>query len=172
MLDAGILNADERLELLDGEVLTKTTQSRGHVRAVRSIADRLALACGAAWHVEAQSPIALADDSEPEPDVAVVRGAMEDYEDHPEPEHVGLLVEVSDSSLPVDRGRKASAYARVGIREYWILNLRSRTLEVHRLAAGGGSESYTEVRTLTAADSIAPLFDPEVSLPVDELLGP
>ena len=118
--------------------------------------------------VRSQFPLALDDRSEPEPDLAVVRGRLRDYSDHhPSASDTVLLVEVSDSSLDYDRTDKLAAYARGGIPEYWILNLVDRVLEVYRKPAG---DSYGEKRTLGADDPVAPLGCEDQAVSVADLL--
>ena len=131
LIDAGMFRPGERLELLDGKLVVREPQGSLHATAVGLIEDALRACFGSGWVVRVQMPIALDDESEPEPDVAVVAGARRDYElSHPA--RPALVVEVSESSLGQDRGDKAGLYARAGVPEYWIVNLVSRCLEVRR----------------------------------------
>jgi Uma2 family endonuclease len=84
-----------------------------------------------AWYVSNQQPIELPQ-SEPEPDILILRGSPRDYRQHPRPVDVGLLIEVSDTSLVFDRSMKMPLYAQAGINEYWIVNLIDRQVEIHR----------------------------------------
>ncbi len=125
LIDAGMFRPGERLELLDGQLVVREPQGSLHATAVGLIEDALRACFGSGWVVRVQMPIALDDESEPEPDVAVVAGARRDYElSHPA--RPALVVEVSESSLGQDRGDKAGLYARAGVPEYWIVNLVSR----------------------------------------------
>jgi Uma2 family endonuclease len=131
LADAEILGPDERIELVGGLMIVKEPQHRPHVTAVQLAARALRSVFGPGWDVQVQAPIALADDSEPEPDVSVVAGDPRDYgDDHPRT--AVLVVEASLSRLGFDRGRKGGLYARAGIAEYWIVNLPDRRLEVYR----------------------------------------
>jgi Uma2 family endonuclease len=130
--EAGVFRPGARLELIGGEVLERMTpQKSPHATAVRKCERALARVFTSGADVRGQLPLALGDYDEPEPDVAVVPGKIEDYRDE-HPTSAYLVVEVSDSTLKFDRGPKASLYARAGIPEYWIVNLRDEVLEVHR----------------------------------------
>jgi Uma2 family endonuclease len=131
MLDCGILDENSRVELIAGEIVTVAPQKSPHATAVGLGNDALRLVIGPEFHVRSQMPLALGSDSEPEPDLAVVRGTLRVYADA-HPDHAVLVVEVSDTTLAQDRGRKGSLYARSGIPENWIVNLQSRLLEVYR----------------------------------------
>src|SRR5262245_11800623 len=131
LIDYEVLGEDEPIELLDGLLLVKEPQHSTHRTGVALVAETLRVAVGRGWFVQVQSPIALDDRSEPEPDVAVVAGAPRDYT-AAHPARPALVVEVVLSGLRMARGRKARAYARAGLDEYWILNLVDQVLEVHR----------------------------------------
>lgn len=163
---------DERVELLDGEIWTLPPQKTPHFSAIRLTADVLEDVFGAGFEIRQQAPMTLDDGTEPEPDVVIVPGSSRDYEDHhPTPSEVRLLVEVSDSTLAKDRGKKAENYARAGIGDYWIVNLVNRQLEVHRdpgpLPSGHG---YKLRRVLLESESVAPLLAPDRPVSVTDLL--
>ena len=166
MVDAGGFGPEDRVELLDGEIWEMTPQGTLHAAVCGAVLEALRRAFGEAFHVRAQSPLALDDRSEPEPDAAVVAGVPFDYlEDHPAS---GLLVvEVSETSLPHDRGRKLAAYARNGIPEYWLVDLTARQLEVYRQPAG---DRYASKQVLTRTDTVRPLHRPDAAIAVGELL--
>ncbi len=170
MAEAGLLGPDEKTELLDGEIWNKVRPvGTRHMAAVRASAEALADAFGPGFEIHYQTPITLSDFSEPAPDVAVVPGTWRDYLDHhPGPSEVRLLVEISDSTLREDRGRKARLYALEGIADYWIVNLVDRCVEVRRDPTPQGYQSLT---VLTPEQTITPL---EASSPVraGELLPP
>src|SRR6266852_7012700 len=137
LIDHGFLDEDDPIELLDGLLLVKEPQHSPHRTAVLLVAKAMEWAFGAGWFVQTQSPIILGDRSEPEPDVCVVRGSPRDYvEAHPT--RPALIVEVAQAGLRIARGRKATVYARARIRDYWIVNLVDRVLEVHREPARPG----------------------------------
>src|SRR5262249_39054238 len=137
LLDHGFLHEDDPIELVDGLLLVKEPQSSPHRTAVLLAAQALERAFGDGWFVQIQSPIILGERSEPEPDIAVVQGSPRDYVvSHPT--RPALVVEVAQSGLGIARGRKAAAYARGGIADYWIVNLGDRVLEIHREPARPG----------------------------------
>ena len=132
MIETGILTEDDRVELLDGHILAKMTTGPAHSVVVHKIHRLLEPLVGTNWHTRMQSPITLPG-SEPEPDLAVVRGQIENFlHRHPMPGEIGLLVEVADPSLRIDRTEKLAIYAAAGIQEYWIVNLIDRQVEAFR----------------------------------------
>jgi Uma2 family endonuclease len=137
------------------------------------VAKALERAFGEGWFVQTQSPIVLDDRSEPEPDVCVVRGSPRDYVDT-HPTHPALVVEVAQSGLRLARGRKATAYARARIMDYWIVNLVDRVLEVHREPARPGPQrrawGYAAIETLAGDATVTPLAAPEATIRVADLL--
>jgi Uma2 family endonuclease len=171
MIATGIFHPEERLELLEGEIIAMTPQGSGHATAVSLMAEALREVFGQGFLVRVQMPLALAPDSEPEPDVAVVVGQARDYRDE-HPRTAVLVVAVADATLSLDRERKAGLYARAGIHEYWLLNLTDRCLEVLRDAQAIGSPDarYHSRRDAGASDSISPIGCPTASLPVTDLL--
>ena len=160
MIYSGILTEDDRVELIDGEIIEMPPQNEPHAVATGLAQDALAAAFPEGFHVRVQLPVALDDRSEPEPDLAVVAGRRRDYlRGHP-PTAV-LVLEVADSTLAYDRRRKASLYARQGIGEYWIVNLQERVLEVYREPAADPTAEFGSsyrVRIVVPADGeMAPL---------------
>jgi Uma2 family endonuclease len=146
LLEVGILHEDDPVELVAGRLLVAEPKRPGHSVAVELVAEALRRAFGADWTVRTQAPIALDPISEPEPDVCVVPGAPRDYVTR-HPARPPLVVEVSESSLGLDRGLKRRRYARAGIPEYWILNLVDEVLEVHRDPSGPQAGSRATYRT-------------------------
>ena len=119
-------------------------------------------------HIRQQLPITLNDLSEPEPDVLVVPGTPDDYAArHPGPSDARLLVEISDTTLRMDQGRKQRAYARAGIPEYWIVNLSARRLQVYREPTEAG---YQSVASYSEGESVAPVAVPHSLVSVAGLL--
>jgi len=153
MVQAGVFTPEDRLELLDGELIDMAPQKSRHATAIRLLEDGLRRCFTTGFDIRAQLPLALDERSEPEPDIAVVPGGPRDYRDA-HPSHAVLVVEVADVSLAYDRTRKLAAYARAGIPEYWILDLNAENLEVCRRPMG---EAYGERRILQAPDRVAPL---------------
>jgi Uma2 family endonuclease len=169
MAEAGLFDGTH-VELLDGEIWNVSPQRRPHYRTIRAVAEALEAAFGEAFDVQQQAPLGLGDDGEPEPDVAVITGSWADYEDHPTPADVKLLVEVSDSTLTKDRTKKAHDYAQAGIIEYWIVNLVNRQMEIYRDPSPEGI--YQSILILGPAKSIAPLNAPDSPIRVADLLPP
>ena len=172
MADLGLFNG-QRAELIEGEVMVLSPQKPEHFTTTDRVTDLLRQHFGAGYHVRMQGPIDLGPHSEPEPDVAVVRGRREDYGTQ-HPQTAALIVEVSDTTLSSDRRRKASLYARAGIRDYWIVNLVDHQIEVFRDPAPDPAQpyghGYTSATTLVPPAAVSPLAAPGVSLPVADLL--
>jgi Uma2 family endonuclease len=168
-----VFRPGERLELLAGHLVVSEPQGSLHSTAIGLVEDALRGCFGSGWHVRVQMPIALDDESEPEPDVAVVPGGRRDYE-LAHPERPALVVEVSESSLVDDRGAKAALYARAGVAEYWIVNLVGRSLEVRRepleTANAPLGWSYKVVSVLEPGASVSPLACPTARIQVADLL--
>lgn len=131
MVRSGILDHGARVEFLEGCLVAKMTKHPPHELAKGLVFDALLRILPEACFLLMETPVTTGD-SEPEPDVVLVRGQRRDYRDrHPRPEEVALVVEVSDSSLALDRASKARIYARAGIPAYWLVNLVDRRVEVH-----------------------------------------
>lgn len=161
----------KRVELIDGEIFEMPALKPPHVTALELTAEVLRASFGAGYCVRTQAPLDLGR-SQPEPDIVVVRGQLRDYVRHPQT--ALLVVEVSDSTLSYDRRRKAHDYARVGIADYWIVNLIDRQLEVHRVPgpdpARRGRFSYAEVTVVPATGQVIPLAAPNALIAVADLL--
>jgi Uma2 family endonuclease len=172
LVDLGVF-VGERLELLDGWLVVREPQGSRHAAIATKVGQVLATAFGAGWHTRLHSPLALGEHSEPEPDVAVVVGEPEDYI-VAHPSTAALVVEVADSSLVLDRRFKAAVYARAGLREYWIVNLLDRVLEVlrepHPSAAAAKDWSYRSVDTLPPPGQVTPLAVPHARILIADLL--
>jgi Uma2 family endonuclease len=171
--EAGILGEDDRVELVEGELVEMAAVGAPHNVAVGLADDVLRETFGRGFHVQVQGPMALGDTSEPEPDVAVIPGNRRDYT-HDHPTTAALVIEVADTSLRYDRERKASLYARAGIAEYWIVNLVERVIEVHREPAPDRTApfgaSYTRRMIVEVDGNIAPLAAPDRPVRVSALL--
>lgn len=167
----GFFHPEEQLELVDGELIIMTPQGSRHATAVSLAEGVLRSLFGAGFHVRVQMPIALDPDSEPEPDLAVVVGPPRDYRDA-HPQTAVLIVEVTDTTLPYDRERKARLYAQAGIPEYWIVNLQDRCLEIHRdpEAVGSSCATYQSRSVAHPSDTVTPLKSPQGSLVIADLL--
>jgi len=172
LVELGIF-AGERLELLDGLLAVREPQGSSHAATVGQIGEALRSAFGAGGHARLQAPLALDDDSEPEPDVAVVAGEYRDYVTG-HPSTAALVVEVADSSLGLDRRLKVGLYARAGLPEYWIVNLVEGVLEVHREPRPEPESPhgwvYRSVEVLRPPAWVTPLGAPGSLIPVADLL--
>jgi len=166
LAEDGYFQPDERVELVDGIIYEMPPQSVGHAVAVRLARQILGRIFPSGFDILVQMPLALGEDSEPEPDLAVVPGNPRDHlTSHPI--SAVLVIEVADTSLSRDRERKAGLYARAGIPDYWILVLGANQLEVHRDPQGG---TYRSKTVLKARDKISPLACLEATIAVGELL--
>jgi len=171
LVSAGMFHPEERLELVEGEILQMSPQGSAHATAVSLVESALREAFGSDYLIRIQMPLALDPDSEPEPDIAVIIGSPRDYR-NAHPNIAELVVEVADTTIEYDRKRKAPLYAKAGIQEYWILNILDRQLEVFSLPARDNSSSrpYHERKILTPSETVSPLHLPEMSILVADLL--
>jgi len=173
LIDLGVFQPGEEIELIGGELMVAEPQGAPHYTAIRKTAKALEAAFGPGWEVRTEGPIGLDDESEPEPDVAVVPGAPDDYA-RAHPSRPALTVEVAESSLALDRQRKGSLYARAGLPDYWVLNLVDRVLEVYREPAPDSAAPfgwrYGRSEVFEASARVTPLAAPGSSIPVSQLL--
>jgi Uma2 family endonuclease len=164
---------NDPIELIGGQLVVAEPKGAYHASAVNGATYVLAAVLPAGWIVRAEAPVSLDDDSEPEPDLAVVPGRPADYR-HEHPARPALAIEVAESSLAFDRRQKGSLYARAGIADYWIVNLVDRVLEVYRDpgpdAGAPYAWSYRSVVTLPPDDVAVPLAFPSVRIVVGDLL--
>lgn len=136
MSDEGIITLQQRTELIQGIVVDMTPVSIAHRYAVDGLLDILPAMLKPDWYPSGQNPLQLPR-SEPQPDVAILRGSFREYRDrHPQPKDAGLVIEVADSSLDYDRRTKGFLYSKHKVPEYWIVNLVDDCVEVYRPAAG------------------------------------
>jgi len=173
LIETTILRSGDKVELLGGHLCVSERQNSPHATAIALGQEALQKALGPGWSVRVQLPIALDDESEPEPDLAVVSGGPRDYSaDHPS--RPALVIEIADWSLTLDRERKGSLYARARLPEYWIVNLVGRALEVYRDAGPDPAAlygwAYRSVQTLGANQHVTPLAVPSTAIPVADLL--
>jgi Uma2 family endonuclease len=169
--ELGLFRPDERLELLDGEILEKMSpHNPPHANSVLRTTRVVGAAFGPGSHARPQLPLILGPRSEPEPDVLVVIGTEDDYATrNPKAVDARLVIEISDTTLRLDRKRKQAAYARAGIAEYWLVNLPARQLEIYRDPAG---TRYRSATVYGEHEIVTPLAAPHASIRVADLLPP
>lgn len=166
MTRAGILSEDDRVELIEGEIVVMSPVGSRHAACVDILAESLIRAADHRTAVRVQSPIGLGESTEPQPDVCVLRRRGDAYsESLPQPDDVLLIIEVSDTSLDFDRRVKARLYARHGIRHFWLVDLAGRTVEAHE---GPGPDDYGE-RSVHAVGDRVPVPGLEIDLEVGTL---
>jgi hypothetical protein len=170
--ELGLLGPKDKVVLLDGILVNKMTKGDPHVSAVKLVVVALSRVVPEDFHVSKEDPIALpggpwGGDSEPDPDVLVLRGTIRDYNARkPGPADVPLIVEVGDSSLHEDR-RHITRFAWAGIPVCWLVNLRKRTIEVYTDPSGPGDDPrYATVRTLGEDDSVPVVLDAREFVPI------
>lgn len=169
------LGAFERdpVELIDGQLVVAEPQSAYHASAITRVDYALRNMLPDGWIVRVQAPIALDEESAPEPDLAVVVGHPGDYESA-HPGRPALIIEVADSSLAFDRQHKGSLYARAGIQDFWIVNLVEHVLEVYRDPALARSTpfgwQYRTLATLVSPGVAVPIAFPSRRIAVADLL--
>jgi Uma2 family endonuclease len=144
--EARVLGEDDRVELLEGQLVDMAPIGPRHALAVDALTELLVMAAAGQAVVRVQNPIVLDDGSEPQPDFTLLRKPWHGYPDaHPRPPDVYLLIEVADSSLEFDLGAKLELYARAGIREFWVVDLTSNRVLVHR---NPGDGSYGAISSI------------------------
>ena len=172
LVDLGVFENDP-IELIGGQLIVAEPKGTYHTSALSAAEYALRAALPPGWIVRTQAPVSLDDESEPEPDLAVVPGRPADYR-HAHPARPALAIEVADSSLAFDRQHKGSLYARAGIQDYWIVNLVDRVLEVYRDPAPDPSAAYgwryRSIATLRPSDVTAPLAFTASRITVADLL--
>jgi Uma2 family endonuclease len=170
LIQGGFFAADERFELLDGWITPKTSRNPPHDFSLTRASGVLRVRLPSGWDLRGQCAVTLAT-SEPEPDLALVLAPLDRYRArHPGPADVGLLVEVSDSTLDSDRNVKGPLYAQAGIEVYWIVNLVDTVVEVYTMPSPTG---YLQRQDYTLADAIPLVLGGQLvgPVPVVELLG-
>jgi Uma2 family endonuclease len=169
LLESGILTEDDRVELLDGEIIKMAPIGPGHAGCVNRLAELLRDKTQKLAIVSVQNPVELNEYSEPQPDIALLRRRADFYaKAHPSPEDVLIAIEVADTTAQGDREAKIPAYARAGISESWLVDLPNNRIEVHSQPAGG---IYQEVRITSRGQKVASSAVPQIKLKVDDILG-
>ncbi|MBI3267685.1 MAG: Uma2 family endonuclease [Planctomycetes bacterium] len=169
MGESGVFAPDERVELIDGEIVEMSPIGPNHAAAVKRLLAIFAARLGPRVLLGVQDPVTLGPRSEPQPDVALLEPKADFYAcGHPSPKDILLLIEVSDTTQRYDREVKMPHYARVGIREAWLVDLVSDRIEIYRKPGQGG---YGELRKVGRGEKLAPLAFPRCALRVEEIVG-
>ncbi|KAF3885319.1 MULTISPECIES: Uma2 family endonuclease [Nostocales] len=167
MIEAGILD-DRKVELLKGEIVEISPEGETHAYSSHEASQYLTKLLGSRATVRQAKPITLPNNSEPEPDTAIVQPLGREYRvHHPYPENIFWLIEYSDSSLDKYLDKKSKIYAEVSILEYWVVNLKKLQLVVYRDPTDG---EYATKFTLTTG-TIQPLAFPGISVSVEEIIS-
>jgi Uma2 family endonuclease len=169
MAKAGILGEDDRVELIDGEIVEMAPIGSRHAARVKRLIQLLSQRVGSSAIVSAQDPVRLSEHSEPQPDIALLRPRDDFYASaHPGPQDVLLIIEIADTSIDYDRQVKVPLYARAGIPEYWLVDLPGQRIEVYRDPAAG---EYRQVRLVRQGERLVPEAFPSLELSADDILG-
>jgi Uma2 family endonuclease len=169
MAEVGILGRHDRVELIKGEIVEMSPIGRRHHAFVTNLAQLLILRLGGRARVSVQGPVALADDTEPQPDLTVLRDREPRYK-HREAwaEDVLLLIEVADTSLAYDRTIKLRLYAEAGISEYWIVDCTTEAVEIFR---NPGPEGYRGASRVAGTSTLGLQAFPDVELTLAEIFA-
>ncbi len=169
MGEAGIFSEDDRVELLEGEIIEMTPIGSRHAACVSRLNRILTSQLGPTAIVSVQNPIRLNDRSEPQPDIALLKPRPDFYaEAHPKPDHTLLVIEVADTSVDFDQGTKLPLYAKAGIPEVWIVALTQRSVEIYRQPDAQG---YNSISRLNDLEQAIPEAFPNLRIPVREILS-
>ncbi|MEG4805041.1 Uma2 family endonuclease [Microcoleus sp. ARI1-B5] len=169
MADAGVFGEDDRVELIEGEIIVMAAIGTRHASCVKRLVRRLSAIPEELAILGVQDPIQLTERTEPQPDVVLLQFRADYYaEAHPMPDEVLLLVEVSDSTVDFDRNVKVPNYARSGIQEVWLWDLEANCLEVYREPTVNG---YSSMQRFERGQQVSPLAFPELGVSVDLILG-
>ena len=164
----GVLREDDRVELIDGQVVEMSPIGGPHAACVRRLNDIFATRVLDVAVVDIQNPIVLGLRDQPQPDVTVLRRRAGGYRDHPRPPDILLVIEVADTTLAYDRGAKMPLYARAGIPEAWLVDVAAERIHIHRDPAAG---AYRSIQVLSRGEAVTPLGFPHVTIPANEILG-
>jgi Uma2 family endonuclease len=164
--EAGVFG-ELRVELVEGQVIKMSPAGSRHANTIVKVTEALRTAFGQEFLIRTQLQLDLGEWSQPEPDIAVIRGGIDDFEDH-HPTCADLVVEVSESTLRYDRGRKARIYAIAMLPEYWIVNLETDQVEVFQQPDSQGN--YLVRSVAKRGERLTPLAIPYANIPVEQLL--
>lgn len=167
MIEAEILTTGDRVELLEGQIVQMSPQQPPHAATTQRVLKYFSCLLADRADIRVQLPITLRPDSEPEPDIAVVRIDSREYiGNHPTANDIFLLIEVADATLNKDRKQKARTYAKAKIADYWVLDVNARQVYVLREP---GDTTYQQETILSGNDMLSPLAFPEIEVQVKQL---
>lgn len=167
MVEAGVLTENDRVELLEGQIIEMNPQLPPHAATTQRAFRYLDRLLETVAYVRMQLPVTLQPKSEPEPDIAVVRMDANEYGDrHPTPDDILLMIEVADSTLLNDRQQKALVYAKANLADYWILDVNAKQVYVFREPTPDG---YQQETILTANTLLTPVAFPNITIPLNQL---
>ena len=168
MIERGILNENDNVELLNGQIIDKMPKGTKHTSVTRFITKYFYRIFNDEVVIQVQDPIRLNDFSEPEPDIVLAQIDENNYtERHPKPEDILLIIEVSDSTLYFDRNEKGLAYSRAGIGQYLLVNVENNTIEDYRKP---GDDGYGMKQTYKTGDKFSLLAFPQIEIAIEDFL--
>ena len=169
LADIGILSENDRIELLDGDLIVMPPIGDWHAGGVKLFANTMLPQLQGRAMIAVQDPVRLDEHSEPQPDIMLLQWRDDFYRSgHPAPGDVLLLIEVADTSVGYDRNAKLPVYARAGIPEVWIVNRPARRIESYSDPSGS---AYSTVRHFSPGETVAPQAFPDITLAVDRIIG-
>ena len=169
MSEAGIFSENDKVELINGEIIEMSPIGRRHTACVNRLNSVFSQLLGNKVIIAVQNPIILNNLSEPEPDIELLKPRADFYESgHPQPQDIFLLIEVADSSLEYDRDVKIPLYASSGISEVWLVDIYEQVIIVYRYPSENG---YSDIQTLSRGEKLSIQAFPEINLVVNDILG-
>lgn len=169
MAQVGIFSEDDRLELLEGEIIEMSPISSRHAGCVGRLTHLFSARVGQHAIVWVQNPVRLSEHSEPQPDLALLKPRPDFYSsEHPKPQDVLLVIEVCETSAEFDRQMKLPLYAKAGIPEVWLIDLSREQIEIYRAPSQQG---YSQSQTLPRGQTLQAQHISTVALRVEEVLG-
>lgn len=169
MAEAGILGEDDRVELIEGEIVQMTPIGIRHASCVKRLIALFTRRLSTRTIVCAQDPIHLGEHTEPQPDIVLAKPCDDYYKSsHPTPDDIFLIIEVADSSIEYDRQNKIPIYGRCGIPESWLVDLNRKMIEIYTMPS---EEGYRNKTIINQGQTVSPLAFPELKITVDEIIG-
>lgn len=169
MVESGILTENDRVELIRGEILEMSPIGTKHAACVNRLVNLLIQLLGKRIILASQNPVALNNNSEPQPDVALLKPSEDFYETaHPQPQDIFLLIEVSNSTVIYDREEKIPLYAQTNIEEVWLVDINEQIVEVYQQPTATG---YQHIQKFTNGQTLSIQAFPDVNISITEIFG-